>query len=44
MLPERNQPDLAELPEEVRKTMTFVPASTIEDVLRVALPAPEPVE
>ena len=44
MLPERNEPDLAELPEEVRKTMTFVPASTIEDVLRVALPAPEPVE
>ncbi|HOC18478.1 MAG TPA: endopeptidase La [Vicinamibacterales bacterium] len=42
LLPERNQPDLSELPEEVRNTMTFVPASTIEDVLRVALPAPIP--
>jgi len=38
LLPERNQPDLSELPEEVRRTMTFIPASTIEDVLRVALP------
>jgi len=43
LLPERNQPDLSELPEEVRNTMTFIPASTIEDVLRVALPAPVPI-
>ncbi len=40
VLPERNRHDLAELPEEVRKTMEFVPASTIEEVLRVALPLP----
>ncbi|RPJ69649.1 MAG: endopeptidase La [Acidobacteria bacterium] len=40
VLPERNTPDLAELPVEVRKTMEFVPASTIEEVLRVALPLP----
>jgi endopeptidase La len=44
ILPERNQPDLAELPEEVRHTMVFVPASTIEEVLRVALPALEPAK
>jgi len=40
VLPERNKHDLAELPEEVRRTMEFVPASTIEEVLRVALPLP----
>ena len=40
VLPERNLPDLEELPEEVRETMTFVPVSSLEDVLRVALPAP----
>jgi ATP-dependent Lon protease len=44
VLPERNQADLAELPEEVRKTMEFVPASTIEEVLRVALPVPAVTE
>jgi ATP-dependent Lon protease len=36
VLPARNMADLAELPEEVRRTMTFVPAETIEDVLGVA--------
>ena len=40
VLPERNKADIAELPEEVRQTMEFVPASTIEEVLRVALPVP----
>jgi ATP-dependent Lon protease len=38
ILPARNQPDLAELPSEVRNGMQFVPASTLEDVLKVALP------
>ena len=33
-----NEPDLAELPPEVRNEMTFVPARTLEDVLKVALP------
>ena len=33
-----NEQDLAELPEEVRREMTFVPARTLEDVLKVALP------
>jgi len=39
VLPEMNRSDLAELPEEVRADMTFVPVSTLEEVLRVALPA-----
>jgi ATP-dependent Lon protease len=38
VLPSRNQVDLAELPPEVRDTMQFIPASTLEDVLEVALP------
>jgi ATP-dependent Lon protease len=44
ILPERNTPDLEELPEEVRREMQFVPAQTLEEVLRVALPAPVPHE
>ena len=38
ILPQLNEPDLAELTAEVRNEMTFVPARTLEDVLRVALP------
>jgi ATP-dependent Lon protease len=38
ILPARNQADLAELPPEVKDQMQFVPASTLEDVLKVALP------
>ncbi len=38
ILPAMNEPDLAELPQEVRDEMTFVPARTLEDVLKVALP------
>jgi len=36
ILPALNEPDLAELPEEVRHDMTFVPAETLEQVLKVA--------
>ena len=32
-----NEQDLAELPAEVRREMTFVPARTLEEVLKVAL-------
>ncbi|MGE3508185.1 MAG: S16 family serine protease, partial [Vicinamibacterales bacterium] len=39
VLPARNEPDLGELPEEVRREMRFVPVQTLEEVLRVALPA-----
>jgi ATP-dependent Lon protease len=42
VLPSRNQADLAELPAEVREQMAFVPAATLEDVLKVALPTPTP--
>jgi ATP-dependent Lon protease len=38
ILPAMNEVDLEELPPEVRQEMTFVPARTLEDVLRVALP------
>ena len=45
ILPALNEPDLKELPDELRKDMTFFPAKTLEEVLKVALPAipaPEP--
>ena len=38
ILPEMNTQDLDELPPDVRREMTFVPARTLEDVLKVALP------
>jgi ATP-dependent Lon protease len=38
ILPEMNEQDLVELPAEVRREMTFVPAGTLETVLKVALP------
>ncbi|MGD8229486.1 MAG: endopeptidase La [Desulfobacteraceae bacterium] len=37
ILPKRNERDLEELPEEVRREMTFVPAERIEQALEVAL-------
>jgi ATP-dependent Lon protease len=40
VLPSRNEADLSELPPEVKSQMQFVPAATLEDVLKVALPAP----
>jgi ATP-dependent Lon protease len=39
ILPEMNRHDIAELPAEVRADIRFVPVSTLEDVLRIALPA-----
>ncbi|MGE0448953.1 MAG: endopeptidase La [Vicinamibacterales bacterium] len=39
VLPSRNESDLMELPPEVKEGMQFVLASTLEDVLKVALPA-----
>jgi ATP-dependent Lon protease len=38
ILPARNEPDLAELPREVKADMEFVPVRTLEEVLRIALP------
>jgi ATP-dependent Lon protease len=42
ILPALNEPDLKELPEEIRKDMQFVPVETLEEVLRVALPSLQP--
>ena len=36
ILPAMNEADLSELPEEVRREMTFVPAETLEQVVQVA--------
>ena len=40
ILPAQNTADLSELPKEVRDDLTFVPAATLEEVLKVALPQP----
>ncbi|MQA29152.1 MAG: endopeptidase La [Luteitalea sp.] len=40
ILPSRNAAEIGELPPELRNDMTFVPAATLDDVLRVALPSP----
>jgi ATP-dependent Lon protease len=40
ILPELNEPDLVELPEEVRKDMTFIPVGTLEQALAVSMPVP----
>ena len=37
VLPERNGPDLEDVPEEVRSKMTFVLAQKVEDVMSAAL-------
>jgi len=36
VLPALNEPDLLELPEELRRDMTFVPVETLEQVVKVA--------
>jgi ATP-dependent Lon protease len=38
ILPARNEPDLAELPAEVKREMQFVPVTTLEEALAVSLP------
>ena len=42
VLPEMNRADLVDLPAEVREDITFMPVSTLEEVLRIALPAATP--
>jgi ATP-dependent Lon protease len=39
ILPDQNLSDIEELPEELRREMTFIPAKTLNEVLAVALPA-----
>ncbi len=43
ILPKRNEPDLAELPDEVKAAMRFIPVETLDEVLKVALPQAETV-
>ena len=43
ILPARNEPDLAELPPEVKDGMRFVPVQTLQEVLEIALPQPATV-
>jgi ATP-dependent Lon protease len=37
IMPARNEPDLDDLPEDVRREMTFHPVSSIDQVLELAL-------
>lgn len=37
ILPQQNGPDLAEIPDEIKKEMSFILAHTIDDVLKKAL-------
>jgi ATP-dependent Lon protease len=39
ILPRKNEGDLEDLPEEIRKTMTFVPVDQIDQALKIALAA-----
>jgi ATP-dependent Lon protease len=44
ILPALNEPDLDELPAEIRREMTFVPVETLEEVIKVAIPESGRVE
>ncbi|CAK0773252.1 Lon protease [uncultured Gammaproteobacteria bacterium] len=51
LLPKDNEKDLAEIPDNVKRGMTLVPVTTVDDVLRLALVRPlvpiewiEPIE
>jgi endopeptidase La len=44
ILPALNEADLVELPDEIRRDMRFVPVETLEQVVALALAAPERVE
>ena len=37
ILPRQNEADLEDVPEEVRKSLTFHPVDTLSEVLRIAL-------
>ncbi len=41
ILPKRNEPDLLELPPEVKDGMRFFPVETLEQALKIALPPPD---
>ena len=41
VLPKENEPELEDLPDEVRKTLAFHPVETLEEVLAIALRSPD---
>ncbi len=41
VLPKENEPELEDLPEEVRKKLIFHPVETLDEVLSIALVSPE---
>ena len=41
ILPARNEPDLHEVPPDVRRELQFTLAASVEDVLKAALPSPK---
>ena len=42
IIPERNRPDLDDVPEDVRESMTFHPVLSVAEVLELALePTPD---
>jgi ATP-dependent Lon protease len=44
VFPKENEDDLEDLPREVRKSMTFVPAETIDEVIAAAFPGAKVLE
>jgi ATP-dependent Lon protease len=44
VLPKENEGDLDDLPRDVRKSMTFVPADSIDEVIEVAFPGARVLE
>src|SRR5262249_6874085 len=45
LIPDENEKDLAEIPDNVKSGMTIVPVKTVGEVLKVALPRqPEPID
>ena len=37
ILPKRNEVDLDDIPDEVKKVMTFIPVETVDEVLEASL-------
>ena len=40
VMPERNKPDLEEVPQEIRDTLEFITVSKMDEVLAAALESP----
>jgi ATP-dependent Lon protease len=41
ILPKYNEPDIDDVPDEIRKTMKFIFAETVDDVINAALEKPK---